>query len=67
MSPNTDVFAEIVNLLGIESANASTPGWFNQCMPAIGNILAQMTMADREELEKECERFELEGYNEEDK
>jgi hypothetical protein len=62
-----DVFAEIANLLGIESANASTPGWFNQRMPAIGNILAQMTTADREELEKERERFELEGNNEEDK
>ena len=62
-----DVFAEIANLLGIKSANASTPGWFNQRMPAIGNILAQMTTADREELEKEHERFELEGNNEEDK
>ena len=62
-----DVFAEIATLLGIESANASTPGWFNQHMPAIGNILAKMMMADREELEKECERFELEGNNEQDK
>ena len=62
-----DVFSKIANLLGIKLANASTPGWFNHRIPAIGNILAQMTMADREELEKECERFELEGYNKEDK
>ena len=62
-----DVFAKIATLLSIKLANASTPGWFNQRMPAICNILAQMTTADREELEKEHERFELEGYNEEDK
>ena len=62
-----EVFAEIATLLGVESANASTPGWFNQCMPAIGNILARMTTEDREELEKGGERWELEGNKEEDK
>jgi len=62
-----EVYAEIATLLGIESANASTPGWFNQRMPALGNILARMTTAERGELEKECERLELEGNKEEDK
>ena len=62
-----DVFAKIATFLSIELANASTPGWFNQHMPAIGNILAKMMTADREELEKELERFELEGNNKEDK
>ena len=36
-------------------------------MPAIGNILAKMMTANREKLEKEHERFKLEGNNEEDK
>jgi len=62
-----EVFAEIGTLLGIQSANASTPGWFNQRMPALGNILARMTTAEREELEKDRQRLELEGNKEEDK
>ena len=62
-----EVFAEIATLLGIQSATASTPGWFNQRMPALGNVLARMTTAEREELEKECQRLELEGNKEEDK
>ena len=60
-----EVFAEIATLLCVESADASTPGWFNQRMPAIGNILARMTTVDREELEKDRERLELEGNKEE--
>ena len=62
-----EVFAEIATLLGIQSANASTPGWFNQRMPALGNILARMTMSEREELEKDRQRLELEGNKEEEK
>lgn len=62
-----DVFAEIAILLGVESANATTPGWFNQRMPAMGNILARMTTLEKQQLEKDRERLQLEGYKEEDK
>lgn len=62
-----EVFAEIAMLLGTDSANASTPGWFNQRMPALGNILSRMTTAEKDELEKERQRLDLEGNREEDK
>ena len=61
------MFAEITLLLGIDSADASTPGWFSHRMLAMGNILGQIMRAEKEELERQCERLECKGNTEEDK
>ena len=61
-----EVFTEIVKLLGTKLANTNTPGWFSQRMPAMGNILAQMTTTEKEELDREGARLQQEGNTEED-
>jgi hypothetical protein len=62
-----EVLAEIAKLLGTDSATTNTPGWFSERMPAMGNILARMTMSEKEELDREGERLQREGNTEEDK
>lgn len=61
------VFAEIAKLLNTPTANATTPGWFSKRLPAISQILAQMTPAEQEELDREGERLQVEGNSEEEK
>ena len=48
-----DVFAEIVRLLGIPSANKKTEGWFSKHMQALKNILRMMSDEEVEELKRE--------------
>ena len=48
-----DVFAEIVRLLGIPSANTKTEGWFSKHMQALKNILRMMSDEEVEELKRE--------------
>ncbi len=66
-SRREDVFAEIATLLGVESADTNTPGWFHKRMPALGNILRRMTTAEKEELDRERDRMVKEGHTEEDR
>jgi len=57
-----DVFAEIARLLGIPSADANTPGWFQKRMLAMKNILSMMSDEEAEQLERERERIGTQGY-----
>ena len=57
-----DVFAKIARLLGVPSANANTPGWFNKRMQALKNILSTMSDEEAEELEREQNRIAAQGY-----
>jgi len=57
-----DVFAEIARLLGILSADANTPGWFQKRMLAMKNILSMMSDEEAEQLERERERIGTQGY-----
>ena len=58
------MFAEIVKLLGIPSANTNTEGCFSKCMQALKHILAMMSDEEAEELEREQKRIGTQGYPE---
>lgn len=59
------VFEEIASLLGIQTADTTTPGWFGKRLPAIANIIDRMTRQQRQELDDEVSRMSREGYPEE--
>jgi hypothetical protein len=56
-----EVFEEIANLMGLESANTNTIGWFPLRTKASKNILDRMTEEERGMLETEAERLQKEG------
>lgn len=60
-----EVFAEIASLLGLDSADTSTPGWFPHRLTAIGNIIQNMSDGEKADLDKEVSRLQKEGYPEE--
>ena len=62
-----EVFVEIARFLGIESADTTTPKWFNKRMEALGNILESMTEEEKAELDEEGARITREGYSDEQK
>ena len=61
------VFAEIARLMGFESANEGTQGWFSKRMTAMGNIIAGMEREELAGLEKEVERIAAAGFEPEER
>jgi hypothetical protein len=60
-----DVLNEIGNLLGVEEATTSTPGWFAKRTPAIHNIILNLSPEEEAQLDAEVERIEKQGYPDE--
>ena len=58
------VLSEIASLMGTETIDTSTRGWFGKRMTAMGNIIARMSDAERKELDLEVEKFASTGYPE---
>jgi hypothetical protein len=65
MTRQEDVWPEIASLLGVPEASTGTKGWFDVRMKAIGNLIARMSPAEKEELMKERDRIAQEGHPEE--
>ena len=61
------VWKEIGDMLGVEDASTSTPGWFQNRLPAIKRIFESMTAEEKAVLEAEQEKMEREGYPEKTK
>lgn len=55
------VFKEIASILGLDTANTQTPGWFQLRTKASKTILNSMTEEDRNNLENEADRMQKEG------
>ena len=56
------VFAEIAALLGIQTADANTPGWLGKRMKALRNVYERMPPEEKAELEMERKRISIEGH-----
>ena len=61
------VWKEIGDMLGVEDASTSTPGWFQNRLPAIKRIFESMTAEEKVVLEAEQEKMERKGYPEKTK
>jgi len=61
------VWKEIGDMLGVEDASTSTPGWFQNRLPAIKRIFESMTAEEKAVLEAEQEKMERDGYPEKTK
>lgn len=61
------VLAEVARLMGLPSATEATPGWFGERMKAMGNVLAAMTPAERDAIDKEAGRMAAAGYPREER
>ena len=61
------MFREIANMLGIEEATSSTPGWFRMRLAAIKRVFNSMSASEQAELDAEREKMEREGYPEQTK
>jgi hypothetical protein len=48
-------------MMGIESADSNTSGWFTLCWTAEKNILNGMTENEKDNLRREAERMATEG------
>ena len=57
-----DVFKEIALMLGVEEADTTMAGWFSKRLPAISNIIEQMSVVEQRELDAEVERINRQGY-----
>ena len=55
------VFEEIASILNIETANTSTPGWFQLRTKASKNIVDSMSEEERKVLEEEADRMQEQG------
>lgn len=60
----SDVFKEIATILGIDSADTNTPGWFPLRTKACKNILNAMSDDERQKLEEEADKMRKEGLPE---
>lgn len=60
-----EVLAEIARMLGLESVDTNTAGWFEKRMEAIKNIRARMTEEEKQQLEKDQIRLSTGGFTEE--
>jgi hypothetical protein len=56
-----DVFQEIAFILKLDTANTSTPGWFQLRTRASKNILDRMSVEQRNILEDEADRMKKDG------
>jgi hypothetical protein len=59
-----DVMAEISELMGNDSVNTNTPGWFQLRTVAAKNILGRMTEAEKKDLRKKGEEIAKKGMPE---
>ena len=60
-----DVFKEIATILGLDTADTKTPGWFQLCTKASKNIINSMTNEDRNKLENVADQLQKDGFPEE--
>ena len=51
-------------MLGIESADTTTAGWFSKRVPAISKIIDRMSEEDQGDLDEEVRQLSAEGYPE---
>lgn len=56
-----EVFSEIASIMGIESANTNTAGWFSVRRTAEKNILDRMTDIEKDKLREEADQMAVEG------
>ena len=56
-----EVFDQIAEDMGLESANTSTPGWFPLRLPACKKIVDRMTESELADLDKEVENMRKKG------
>jgi hypothetical protein len=61
------VWKEIGDMLGVEDASTSTPGWFQNRLPAIKRVFESLNAEEKAVLENEQEKMEGEGYPEKTK
>jgi hypothetical protein len=61
MTRQDDVFQYIADAMGIEKADASTPGWFGKRLPACKKLISEMTSEEEQKLEMEIERMKRQG------
>jgi hypothetical protein len=61
------VWKEIGDMLGVEDASTSTPGWFQNRLPAIKRVFESLNAEEKAVLENEQEKMEGEGYSEKTK
>ena len=54
-------------MLGVEDASTSTPGWFQNRLPAIKRVFESLNAEEKAVLENEQEKMEGEGYPEKTK
>lgn len=60
-----EVLNEISNIMGLETVDTNTPGWFGHRMEATQNILNKMTDEEKKELRRIGEEMRKEGMPEE--
>ena len=60
-----DVFKEIATILGLDTADTKTPGWFQLRTKASKNIINSMTNEDRNKLENVADQLQKDGFPEE--
>jgi hypothetical protein len=56
-----EVFIEIASIMDLDTANTSTPGWFQLRTKASKNILDSMTEDERKDIEDEADRLQKDG------
>ena len=54
-------------MLGVEDASTSTPGWFQNRLPAIKRVFDSLNAEEKAVLENEQGKMEGEGYPEKTK
>lgn len=59
------MFDEIAKLLNVEEATTSTKGWFEKRLPAIHNVLENMSAEESAEIDVEVDRISNGGYPDE--
>lgn len=55
---------EIASMMGIDSADTNTPGWFSMRTPAAKNILDRMSEAEKDKIRKEGDEMAAKGLPE---
>ena len=55
------MFGEIATIMNIETANTTTPGWFQLHTKASKQLILAMTEDERKVLEDEADQMEKEG------
>lgn len=60
-----DVMKEVASIMGLESADTNTPGWFENRTTAAKNILNVMTEAQKNRLRDEADEMAAKGLPEE--